>query len=166
MSQPFSETYLGQLRSLVGSQLLLVPGFRIVIEDEGGRVLLIRRSDNGKWGLPAGSPELHESMENCIHREVLEETGLTLQSFSAFGYASDPVREVNTYPNGDKTHAFVLLIYATEFEGTAKVSDDETTEVRFFEMDELPDLASNQSHELKSIQAYVEHKSTRAFQWS
>ncbi|WP_084268326.1 NUDIX hydrolase [Mycobacterium avium] len=47
----------------------------IVVRDDG-RVLVMRREDNGRWEAPGGVLELHESFEDGVRREVLEETGL------------------------------------------------------------------------------------------
>lgn len=69
--RPFEESYLGQLRKLVGSQPLISPGARAIIRDEHGRFLLIRRRDNGAWGMPAGSLELQESILDCLKRKKL-----------------------------------------------------------------------------------------------
>lgn len=44
--------------------------------DECGRVLLIRRRDNGAWQAPGGVLELGETFEQGVRREVLEETGV------------------------------------------------------------------------------------------
>ncbi len=95
----FEESYLGQLRKLVGSRTLISPGARAIIRDEQGRLLLIRRSDNGAWGMPAGSMELHESILDCLKREVWEETGLevlqatpiALYTEPRFAFISNPV---------------------------------------------------------------------------
>ena len=38
-------------------------------------LLLMRRSDNGYWGLPGGFVELGESVTEATRREVFEETG-------------------------------------------------------------------------------------------
>ena len=47
----------------------------IVVRDDG-RVLVIKRDDNGHWEAPGGVLELNESFEAGVRREVLEETGL------------------------------------------------------------------------------------------
>ena len=47
----------------------------IVVRDDG-RVLVIKRDDNGHWEAPGGVLELDESFEAGVRREVLEETGL------------------------------------------------------------------------------------------
>jgi len=40
-----------------------------------GELLLMRRSDNGFWGLPGGFVEIGESVAEAARREVGEETG-------------------------------------------------------------------------------------------
>lgn len=47
--------------------------------DEHGRVLLIRRQDNGQWQAPGGILELGETFEEGVVREVLEETGVQVE---------------------------------------------------------------------------------------
>jgi len=49
---------------------------------DGGRVLLIKRGNpplKGQWSLPGGGVEVGETLEQAVAREVLEETGLTIE---------------------------------------------------------------------------------------
>src|SRR5581483_5594364 len=86
----FEESYQGQLRKLVGSRTLISPGARAIIRDEQGYILLIRRSDNSTWGMPAGSLELHESILDCLKREVWEETGLQVLQATPIALYTEP----------------------------------------------------------------------------
>ena len=52
-------------------------GATAVIPDDDGRILLDRRADDGRWGLPGGWLGSNESPEAAVVREVAEETGLT-----------------------------------------------------------------------------------------
>lgn len=47
--------------------------------DDEGRVLLIKRRDNGQWQVPGGVLELGETFEEGVVREVLEETGVHVE---------------------------------------------------------------------------------------
>ncbi|MFB7474834.1 NUDIX hydrolase [Kitasatospora sp. NPDC056184] len=47
-----------------------------VVVREDGRVLAIRRADNGTWELPGGVLEMTEAVEDGVRREVFEETGI------------------------------------------------------------------------------------------
>jgi 8-oxo-dGTP pyrophosphatase MutT (NUDIX family) len=46
---------------------------------EDGRLLAIRRADNGTWELPGGVLELDEAPEDGVSREVWEETGIHVE---------------------------------------------------------------------------------------
>jgi hypothetical protein len=46
----FAESYLGQLRSIVGNRMLLAPGARVVLENPRGEILLQQRGDFGLCG--------------------------------------------------------------------------------------------------------------------
>lgn len=50
----------------------------IVVNDEG-KVLVIRRRDNGHWEPPGGVLEMSETFEEGARREVLEETGISVR---------------------------------------------------------------------------------------
>jgi 8-oxo-dGTP diphosphatase len=49
-----------------------------VVRDDG-RMLAIKRADNGEWVLPGGIVELDEDPRDTVRREVLEETGVTVE---------------------------------------------------------------------------------------
>jgi 8-oxo-dGTP diphosphatase len=50
-----------------------------VITDKQDRVLVVQRRDNGKWEIPGGVLELHESIYAGLRREVEEETGVNVE---------------------------------------------------------------------------------------
>ena len=54
-------------------------GATAVIPDGEGRVLLDRRADDGRWGLPGGWLGSNEAPAEGVVREVAEETGLTVE---------------------------------------------------------------------------------------
>lgn len=157
----FSETYLGRLRQTVGSQLLMVAGGRAVLENAHGQLLLHKRTDFNVWAFPGGGAEEGESAEDCIVREVFEETGLKIKNYEAIGFASHPKYETVVYPNGDATQNFCLILYATQWDGALSDADSETSELRFFDLSELPQLPEN---ERRTVEKYLEWKQTGKFQ--
>ena len=96
------------------------------IEHDGKYLLLHRvkkKNDinKDKWIGIGGKFEEGESPEDCIRREVLEETGLTLKHLEYRGivtFISDGMNETE----------FMHLFIATEFEGTLKECDEGTLE--------------------------------------
>jgi len=157
----FADSYLGQLRQVVGSRMLLIAGTRVVIENDAGEVLLQKRSDFGLWGLPGGAAEIGEDVETVARREVLEETGLIVSQLQPFGFACDPAIETITYPNGDRCQNFSLNFCTRHFEGVPRPADDESTDCTWFSPDALPDVMPNMR---QSILSYRDFLRTGQFQ--
>ena len=65
--------YIEELRALIGHRPIIMVGATVLITDFKGRLLLIRRHDNGCWGVPGGSMEPGESLEQTARRETREE---------------------------------------------------------------------------------------------
>src|SRR5690348_7931408 len=57
----------------------VVPSANVVVVDELGALLLIRRTDNDNWALPGGAMDPGESMTDCAVRETFEETGMHVE---------------------------------------------------------------------------------------
>ena len=55
------------------------------IIDGQGRMLLIRRADNGLWAMPGGVLEVGETAAEGVTREALEETGITCEAVALVG---------------------------------------------------------------------------------
>lgn len=160
---PFEKTYLGQLRKHVGSRLLMVPGIRAVLLNERGEVLLQRRRDFGIWGIPGGSAEERESIEDCLRREVKEETGLEALEYRPVGFSSNPALEVFTYPNGHVIHSYSLIFQVTRWSGKLDESNEESLELRYFSRDALPEMLPN---EKESLARFFAFQATGVFQFS
>lgn len=143
---PYEESYLGQLRSIVGHRKLLAITVRAVIVNEQGEVLLVCRSDNGRWVMPAGSMELDESIEQALVREVWEESGLTPTAWTLIAVYSHPrFSAVTAYGDPYQFVSFVFRVDA--WQGSVATETDETTGARFFGMDELPENLPDIYHE-------------------
>lgn len=114
------------------------PGVAAVIF-EGGSVLLQRRDDNGRWGLPGGAVEPGESVRAAIVREVEEETGLLVEPLRLIGVYSDPANhQVITYPDGNVIH-YVSSVFECAVRGGALVCGEESLELAYFPPDALPE---------------------------
>lgn len=151
----FASSYLGRLRKLVESRLILVPGARIVVHDRRGRVLLELRKDFRRWGLPGGHQEIGDSSADTAIREVFEETGLRIRNPQPFGIASDPRHETVRFPNGDRTQSVAVLFHASKPPGTPRIDPRETLELGWFALDGLPDeLMPNSARTLRAFRRY------------
>ena len=126
------------IREKIGSDHpLWLPGVTAVIR-RADQVLLVKRSDNGRWTPVTGIVDPGEEPAVAAVREALEETGVRvrvdrLASTSAHG-------EV-VHVNGDRAAYLDLTFACTWLQGEAHVADDESVEVRWFPLDHLPPMA-------------------------
>lgn len=90
--------------------------------DDAGRILVIKRRDNGQWQAPGGVLELSESLEAGVLREVLEETGVSVRVDRLTGVYKNVKLGV------------VALVYRCSFLGGAPSPGDESSEVAWMSL--------------------------------
>jgi len=132
--------YILQLRQLIGHRPILMVGAAILVLDEHNRLLLMKRSDSGCWGLPGGAVEPGEVVEDAAKRETLEETNLIIEDMSLFGVFSG-MELYYKYPNGDEVYNVTIIYLSGTWRGDVKIND-EHTEWKWFEKAEIPDNIS------------------------
>ena len=103
---------------------------------DNNKILLIKRRNNpfkGKWALPGGFVEYGEKTVDSVIREISEETGLNTRVNKLIGVYSDPDRD----PRGHTvTVVYELLMISGKIE-----SGDDACDIKFFEIDNSPDLS-------------------------
>ncbi len=114
----------------VGKQGRLAVGCSAVVLDSTGKILLIRRADNGRWAVPGGYMEPGESVTEACVREVWEETGIRVRVGRLTGVYNSPHIMVE-YPDGNRFQLVMLCFAAEPVEGDLRTSE-ETTEVGYF----------------------------------
>jgi ADP-ribose pyrophosphatase YjhB (NUDIX family) len=134
-----AETYLERMRSLVGSEPLVVAAAGVLVWDGQRRVLLQRRSDDQTWCVPGGAVEPGERLEDAARRELREETGLFAGELTLLSARSGPDCFL-VYPNGDQCHVISLTYRAESWSGQLDLADPETTDLRFWDPLELPEM--------------------------
>lgn len=128
------------LRERVGQDPLpLVGATAIVFRDE--RVLLGRRADNGSWQPIAGIVEPGEEPADAAARECLEEAGVVV-SVDRLALVHQLPRI--TYANGDQVDYLDLVFRCTWVSGEAYPADGELTEVGFYDLAQMGDIADAQ----------------------
>jgi ADP-ribose pyrophosphatase YjhB (NUDIX family) len=126
--------FIVDLRRKIGRDLLWLPGVTAVVVDDGS-VLLVRRADNGTWAPVTGILDPGEQPAAGAEREVREETRVRAHVQRLVSVtALDPV----THPNGDRAQYLDLTFRLQYVSGTAAVGDDESLDVQWFPLDDLP----------------------------
>lgn len=96
----------------------------IVIDDQD-RVLVIRRRDNNHWEPPGGILELHETFEQGLRREILEETGVTITIDRLTG----------VYKNLNR--AIVALVFRCQPDNQPRLATSEAAEIRWMTRNQI-----------------------------
>ncbi|MFD9325427.1 NUDIX domain-containing protein [Streptomyces sp. NBC_00554] len=129
--------FIHTIRATAGHQLLWLPGVTAIVFDDAGRVLLGRRSDTRKWSVIGGIPDPGEQPAAAAVREVFEETAVRcVVERVVLVQALAPV----TYGNGDICQYMDITFRCRAVGGEARVNDDESLDVGWFDVDALPEL--------------------------
>ena len=91
-----------------------------------------------KWIGIGGKFEAGESPEDCMRREIFEETGLTAKSMELLGVFSGPDMHF-VYPNGDEVSNVDIVYICRDFDGIPAPQEGEVTELRYFHENEITD---------------------------
>ena len=129
--------------------IFLITSAIIVLIKKGDQVLLVHaRNFKGNFdSLVAGFVETGESLEEAVHREVMEETGLTIRNVKYFSSQPWP------YPSG------LMVGYTAEYvDGEIHLQKEELSRGKWFSKDNLPILPEKLSIARRLIDAWLEGK--------
>jgi len=104
--------------------------FGLILKKNNTQILLVKRCDMPIWVLPGGGIEKNETEEIAVKREVFEETGYVVKVIRKVG--------IYSYENSDKLNAS----FECSIESGKPTSSKESKEIKFFSIDELPELIS------------------------
>lgn len=131
-------TELGYITPKVGAEA--------AIFDREGRILLVRRSDDGLWCLPCGWVEANESPEEAAIREAREETGLEVKARQLVGiFTRKP-------DMGFGPHTAIAVTYLCDVVGGTLRVSHESLEARYWRIEAMTDW-----HELHQDYAQAAH---------
>jgi ADP-ribose pyrophosphatase YjhB (NUDIX family) len=106
------------------------PTVDIIIEMEGGKIVLIQRKNPPYgWALPGGFVDYGESLESAALREAKEETCLDVALLYQLGAYSDPARDPRFHT--------ISVVFVAKATGNPKAADD-AKDVGLFGRSSLP----------------------------
>ena len=126
----------------------VVPSANVVVVNDAGELLLIRRTDNDNWALPGGALDLGESLPDCAVRETLEETGIQAEITGLVGIFTDPRHVILYTSNGEARQEFSVVFTARPVGGEPTPSS-ESREVHWVPEDRLAALTMDRSMRMR-----------------
>lgn len=123
-----------------------IPAAVLVLIRKDDSILLVHaRNFKGTFNsLVAGFLETGESLEECVAREVMEETGLEINNISYFGSQPWP------YPSG-----LMVGFIADYLNGDIRLQEEELNSGAFYTRDNLPELPRKLSLARKMIDWWI-----------
>lgn len=106
------------------------PTVDIIIEREGGIVLIQRKNPPYGWAIPGGFVDYGESLEAAAIREAREETSLNVVLVSQLGAYSDPERDPRQHT--------ISVVFLARASGQPTASDD-ALDIAIFDRKSLPE---------------------------
>ena len=126
----------------------VVPSANVVVVNDDGEILLIRRSDNDNWALPGGGMDLGESLPHTAVRETAEETGIDVEITGLVGIYTDP-RHVILYTSNNEARQEFSVVFTARPVGGAPTPSEESTEVRWVPPAEIARLPMDRSMRMR-----------------
>ena len=111
----------------------LASGEAVVLRD--GRLLLIRRADDGLWALPGGITDPGETPAQTARRELWEEAGIDGRVTQLLG-----IFDSRLWQSDKKIH-FYHVVFRLEADDLEPRLSSEATAAAYFAADELPPLS-------------------------
>lgn len=149
--------YVLEIRKKIGHMAIFNPVVTLAIYKEG-KILLQKRSDNGKWAIHGGGMEPGEKYLETLKREIKEELNIEPINPTLLGIYSGKDL-FNIYKNGDEVYALNHVFICSDYKGTIDFKDGEVNELKWFDIDDLPEnIFEINKPILRDIKKFLENK--------
>ena len=117
------------------------------------RILLVREIGDGRWTMPGGWADVNQSAQECVEREVKEESGFDARAVKLAGiYDYRRQGHVASHP-----YSIYKLFFVCELLGGEASASLETSAAEFFAPDQLPELSLGRTN-ARQIERMYEHR--------
>src|SRR3984957_3041523 len=126
----------------------VVPSANVVVTNDAGQILMIKRSDNDNWAIPGGAMELGESLTQAAVRETREETGIDCEITGLVGIYTDPQHVILYTSDGEARQEFSIVLTARAIGGTP-TPNSESNEDHWIDADQATDRQMDRSMRMR-----------------
>lgn len=127
-------------------------GVDAAIFDEKQRLLLHKRSDDGKWSLPCGWVEVGESLVEAVVREVKEETGLDIGPTHILG-----VYDFKAFAP-HRPHNSCHILYLCARHGGNLAISQESTEIGYFDVNAVTEWHNGHKERARDALNFIKNR--------
>ena len=142
--------FILELRRFIGSRPLWLSGSTAVVLRPGPdetEILLVKRSDNGRWTPVSGIVDPGEHPAAAALREVEEEAGVRAEIERLCWLT---VTDMVTYDNGDQTQYIDHVFRCRWLSGEPYPADGEASQAAFFPLSALPELDAENAERIRT----------------
>ena len=111
-----------------------------------GKILLVHEN-NGTWALPGGWVDVLESVGSNTIKEVKEETGLDVINQKIIA-----IQDRNKHNTPSYAYGICKVFVLCELLGGEFKENTETTEIKYFSLDEIPQNLANEKTSMEQIE--------------
>lgn len=111
-----------------------------------GKILLVHEN-NGTWALPGGWVDVLESVGSNTIKEVKEETGLDVRNQKIIA-----IQDRNQHNTPSYAYGICKVFVLCELIGGEFKENTETTEIKYFSLDEIPQNLANEKTSMEQIE--------------
>jgi ADP-ribose pyrophosphatase YjhB (NUDIX family) len=122
------------------------------------RILLVREASDGRWSLPGGFADVGRSPRENIEKEIWEEATLRVRATALYSV----LHKARHAYEPDARDFYKLFFLCEAVDAGEPVPGAETSQVRFFGRDELPELSRGRTLETDVEAAFAFHADPRA----
>ena len=134
----------------------VVPSANVIVVNDQGEILMIRRTDNDNWAVPGGGMDLGESITDAAIRETQEETGIACEITGLVGIYTNP-RHVIHYTSNDEVRQEFSIVFTARPVGGELRPSSESSDPQWVSPTAVPSLRMHPSMRQR-IQHYLDKR--------
>ena len=134
-------SYINDIRKKVGHDPIFAPASGCIIIKEN-KILLQQRIDDKTWAIHGGYLNLGETFYEAMKRKVKEEININPIKPKLINiYSGNDIHDI--YPNKDEVYGILATYIAYDYEGTLQHNKDEVINLKWFDINDLPENIHN-----------------------